>query len=626
MERKSIFNKQKEKSIQNNYPLKQKNSGDSLNLHAAESTSSFQISNILSKYPNLLDPLNELNEEQEKADNRNKFYESAGRSCFIKKFNKYIEEKKQQSEVNESVSKIGMFKRNLKFLMSKKRFIKSNYNNKYEKLVNNNINDKNLKESNNKLSKKLSSNAVKSYKKSNFNALNNLHLKFLEQNRELVNQLLLEENNSKDMSNNNLKQKNGKNRVRISLVPPLKNNDINNNFLEKTLENNNKKFSQHNKTAEAYLIGNNEKFNDLEDYKNKNKNANKFESINEKLISTEENKDSTKRSNNNKYATVKSILKRRSILGNNINIENKNGDLLVTESSARDNEVLDSSKSKKSVFKTTLGFNLKNNDKIPIAKLNKFNITKENKYKFVNNGEYFSKADLNKLSSIKKKLIKLKTNKKELGNNDINDRRKRSKSSKNDLKSKASKDSSNSKKKIKNKTKKIENIFNQKQQSEIIKGQFERMRRKLSNFIIYSNNLNNENSHNYDLASKLYSFINGYNHEFYKSDPKIVKLKNFLETVSAPGEYKPTVYYVVGSQYDAQKQKTGKVITNDKTNIFYKSHFIGKLSSDIAFKYRDMIADDCQDNSLKHFINAYYADSFKSRRLINNLNEFIDDL
>ena len=149
----------------------------------------------------------------------------------------------------------------------------------------------------------------------------------------------------------------------------------------------------------------------------------------------------------------------------------------------------------------------------------------------------------------------------------------------------------------------------------------EKMKRKLANFIVYNNYLETEQIKNKVLNHNTVKVINNYNKEFGLSDPKLVRLKNFLETVPPPKIQEKSLYYKVGMGVDLK----GKIITNDKSNIFYKSNFFENLSNDIAFKYRHLIAHDFKDPALKIFQDSYYQPVNMSRRVKNNKQEEFED-
>ena len=157
------------------------------------------------------------------------------------------------------------------------------------------------------------------------------------------------------------------------------------------------------------------------------------------------------------------------------------------------------------------------------------------------------------------------------------------------------------------KQKEIKIIEKKRKENEMIKNKDERIKAKLSNFIVYGNYLNREDNKNSAIFKETSKAITEYNKEFEKSDPKMTKLKDFLSTVSPPDAYKPQVYYQIGRDYDIKKNKNMKIITNDKNNIFYRSHFVNSLTGEVAYKYRKMIAEEYGDPSIMQFMNAYYT-------------------
>jgi hypothetical protein len=165
--------------------------------------------------------------------------------------------------------------------------------------------------------------------------------------------------------------------------------------------------------------------------------------------------------------------------------------------------------------------------------------------------------------------------------------------------------------------------------STILKDQNERMKIKTSNFLVYGNYMTYEKQKNELILKKLKETISNFEKDFKEDDPVLIKVKNFLSTVSAPEPYKNGTYYQVGQGFEtlsSKKNSKSKIISDEKFNIFYRLFFINNLSSDTAYKYRDIISKEYNDNNLKHFMNAYYMSNFKSnRRLITDEDKY-DDL
>lgn len=659
----------------NKSPLKSNRSSRSNKNDEKNSVNSDDIKEVLKNYPEMTSSIKTLTSFITGKAKKDLYYKSTTKKVFVKNFKEHLLKQQLKKLEFESKSKKSLFENGLQFLINKKNMLAKNdkskinihVKNKYDikKVLStdtNKLNGKNFNQSETINLKNKSTEGAKSY--------SNIHLQFLQENRELVNNII--ENGIDKQDDSNMDNKNSYFTT---------NNSNTSKSLLKINSNQVNKISKFNNTIGGFK----ERINNIESISNENvitqprhkvkisvpasqfKNLNSFEisnpvfnnntkhiheshisnellwkKANKKLITKDyiklnskeldfpcisnldtENILSSQGNAKKNNVSVKSIIKRSKVIGGKLHNNQKINDAEMHKideetPTSRTKEIVfpGSTESKASKYLTSSGFNYSYNRNTGqnLNSKTELNINGINgkKSKFVENGIYFSKNKPKQKSFINKSNLAssyYRSSSRSKANRD----KERDKISNFSNESYDENQKNKAKKNVKNSF-----VFNNKQQSEIINEQKERMRRKLSNFIVFSNHLNTENSKNTKLSKNTTDYIKEYNYEFSKSDPKIVKIKNFLETMIAPEPYKQSVYYILPGGLNDNFKKKAKIVTDDKTNIFYKSHFIGSLSNDIAYKYRDKIADDHQDNSYKHFMNAYYSSGYQTRKLLND--------